>query len=106
MCRRTRHELGVLAEAFADRRKPLQDQRAALRRGFKAGEFTQREYQGRLKVWREQAERLDRERPGAEAAARGRFAARLEGRGGRAVSLGEAERLLTEVALVVEVGRP
>ncbi len=96
--------MDVLAKAFVDQVKPVQDQRAALRRAFKAAELTQREYQGRLKVWREQVDRLDRERREAEAAALGRLTDWMEGRCGRRVSLDEAERLLSEAAIVVQAG--
>jgi hypothetical protein len=104
-CRRTRQELADLERRFAARRQPLHEKRSALRRRFKAGGLTQREYQWQLKDVGRGLEQVGRERWDAEQEARGRFASSVQDRCGRKVSLDEAERLLTEVALVVE-GRP
>lgn len=101
-CRRTRQELEALGQEFAGRTRPLHEERTALRRMFKAGEFTQREYQQRLKEVDKQRDQLGCERREAERAAQARFSAWLESHCGRRVSLDDGEKLLAEVALVVE----
>jgi len=80
-------ELAELERAFAARTQPLQEERTALRRAFKAGGLSQRDYQGRLKELGERAGRVDRERREAAGAISGRFVAWLEGRCGGRVSL-------------------
>lgn len=105
-CRRTRQEIAGLEQMFAGRTQPLHEERTALRRQFKAGELTQKQYQARVKEIGKCLDRIDHERRDTEAAVRQRFAVWLEGRCGRRVSLDEAERLLVEVAVVVEAGRP
>jgi hypothetical protein len=100
-CRRTQQELDVLAQDFADRVQPLHEQKTALRRAFKRGELTQRDYQMRRKDLDRKRDRIDQERREAERVIHGRFEATLEGRCGRRVSLEEVERLLSEVAIVV-----
>lgn len=77
-------------------------ERQGLRRAFKAGELTQRGYQQRLKELGKLLDRFDCEWRETERATCLRFGAWLEGRCGRRVSLEEAEKLLTEVAVVVE----
>jgi len=104
-CRRTRQELDALHRDFEARKGPPHQDRAALRRAFRAGGLTQSDYQRRLKGLGRELMRIERERWDAERAAGGRFAAWAEACCGRRVGLDEAERLLTEPALVV-LARP
>jgi hypothetical protein len=105
-CRRTRQKLAVLGRSLEARTQPAKREKQGLRRAFKAGELTQRDYQRRLK---ELGKRLDgfvsEWRVGEEAIGEG-FAAWMQSRWGRKVSLEEAERLLTEAAVVVEAAGP
>ncbi len=68
--------------------------------------MTQRDYQRRRKELGKQIDRIDCEWRVAEEVIGARFAAWRQSRWGRKVSLEEAERLLTEAAVVVEVARP
>lgn len=100
-CRRTRQELKALDREFDGRVAPLNEERSALRRRFKQGEWTQREYQASLKELARELDRIDQERSQAQHAVLERFGVTLEDRCGRKVSLSVAEALLTEAAIVV-----
>jgi hypothetical protein len=103
-CRRTRRELADLDPVFTARTGPLYQERISLRRKFRAGELLQRDYQQRLKELRQRLEQVDQERCQAEAAIAQRFTDWLQERCGRNISLDTAEKLLAEVAIIVEVG--
>jgi hypothetical protein len=105
-CRRTRQELAELGRSFEALTQPARREKQVLRRAFKAGELTQRDYQRRLKELGKQIDRIGCEWRLAEEVIGMRFAARVQSRWGRKVSLEEAERLLAEVAVVVEAAGP
>jgi hypothetical protein len=100
--RRTRQELADLARQVEASRLPCLEERQALRRAFKAGELSQRDYQARRKEVGRALEQATFALYRAEHAAGVRFAVWIEGLCGRKMSLVEAERLLTEVAVIVE----
>jgi hypothetical protein len=105
-CRRARRELAEVAGDFDGRAAPLHRERADLRLAFRAGRLPQREYQARRKAAGRGLGLVDADRREAERSAGLRFTAWAEKHCGRRQSLEEAERLLTEAALVVEAPRP
>jgi hypothetical protein len=100
-CRRAREEQAELSRSADAQSGPQLQERAGLRRSFKAGELSQRDYQARLKEPGRLLERIEWDRRAAERGVQLRFTAWAEGFCGRALTLEEAERLLAEPALVV-----
>jgi hypothetical protein len=100
-CRDARRELGEVDRQTVDRgRAPRQD-RLEQRKRFQKGELTQIDYQRSLKTLKESLGRLDEERRQAIMAVQERFREQMVKECGRAIALDEAERFLTEVAVVV-----
>lgn len=104
-CRRARRLLAELNQTFAERLGACLDDRARLRKCFKAGELSQRAYQARLKDLAQDRDRIDEEHRAAVAVLLARFADWTENHCGLRTSLHDAERLLSEVAIVVSTNR-
>jgi hypothetical protein len=98
-CRQARRRLQAIDRSYAAASSRFTDERAALRRDFKAGWLTQQEYQRRRKeLAAREARDVDAPCRRFEAVVHSRFRHALVAICGRSLSLADAEALLAEPA--------